>query len=513
MRTIGWGTVAAVSPLAMCADPALRTRKPNIILILADDMGWSDPGCYGGEIDTPNLDLIAGRGIRFTQFHNTSKCFPSRACLLTGLYAQQCGMDTQPGSIRGAVTLGEVMRSAGYRTLMVGKHHGTDNPFDRGFDHYYGMRDGAANYFNPGIQRPGEGVPAQKRPGQRIWCFDDNVVQPYTPVERDFYTTDYYTKWALEFLDRYREEERPFFLYLSYTAPHDPLQAWQADIDKYRGRFLAGYDSIRHARYDRQKAVTLIDDTFPLSPPTYQDWANLTEEEKRDQDLRMAVYAAMIDRLDQNIGKLLAKIRELGEEENTLILFASDNGCSAEVVRLGSGEIGTMTRWASLGRDWANVSNTPFRFYKNYSFEGGICTPLIACWPGASLKGGQVSHRMAHFIDFMPTLVEIAGAEYPTEHNGRAIPPMEGESFLPVLKGNEKARHRPLFWQWGQGKAVVKDGWKLVSHAREPGELYDIVEDKTETVNVAEEHPETVAELDTLWEAWYRRCKIPVTPE
>jgi len=509
-----------VVPLAQAVFAAGQPpSRPNIVLILADDLGWSDTAPYGSEIATPNLDRLAAAGVRFTQFHNTAKCFPSRACLLTGLYAQQCGMDRKPAVIRNAVTLGEVLRSAGYRTYMAGKHHGTENPYERGFDHYFGLRDGACNYFNPGRQRPGEGKPAQKRPN-RAWCIDARLFQPYTPPEKDFYTTDYFTRYALKFLDEGQGDKRPFFLYLAFNAPHDPLMAWPEDIAKYRGKYRAGYGAIRRARYQRQRKMGLIDDTFPLSAPTHRPWSSLSEEEKDTEELKMAVYAAMIDRMDQNIGKILAKLRELGVEKNTLVIFTSDNGASAEVVTKGynvpgTGEIGTMTRWSSLGPDWANVGNTPYRFYKNYSYEGGICTPFIVSWPeflessrAAFHPGGVVRDYPGHFIDIMATFVEVAGAKYPEQFHGQRIWPLAGESLIPVLTGKKKERRKPLFFQWSRGRAVRKGNWKLVSWGRGenvPWELYDIAEDKTETRNLASRYPETVRSLANLYAEWYRR--------
>ncbi|MGC9342571.1 MAG: sulfatase-like hydrolase/transferase, partial [Bacteroidales bacterium] len=292
-------------------------ENPNIILILADDLGWSDIGCFGSEVHTPNLDKLAENGIRFTNIHNTSKCFPSRACLLTGLYAQQSGYNrsfNQP--LLNAVTFGEVLRNAGYRTLWSGKHHGLQNPVTIGFDRYYGLKDGATNYFNPGKQRPGEPKPAQKR-NDREWCIDSVLYAPYTPEEKDFYTTDYFTNYALEWLEEYKDEDKPYILYLAYNAPHDPLQAWPKDIDKYRGKYMEGYEPTRKARYEKQKEIGLIDESYKLSDPVYTPWESLTDSQKVEEDLRMAVYAAMIDRMDQNIGMVLDKVRELGEEDNT----------------------------------------------------------------------------------------------------------------------------------------------------------------------------------------------------
>ncbi len=486
-----------------------QETRPNIILILADDMGWSDLGCYGSEIATPNLDSLAKGGIRFTQMHNTAKCMPSRACLLTGLYAQQCGMDRKPVHFtKNCVTLGDVLRGAGYRTLASGKHHSLDSLYDQGFDRYYGLRDGACNYFNPGKPRLGEGIPAQKRPGKRAWCIDDKTFVGYTPKEKDFYTTDYFAKHAIGYLDEYKNEEKPFFLYLAFNAPHDPLQAWPKDIKKYEDRYKDGWAVLRRQRYRRQVELGLIDKSMPLSEPTYNDWDALSDEQKKIESRKMAVYAAMVDCMDRNIGKLLAKLKELGKEKNTLILFASDNGCSAEVVRLKNqtGKIGEMTRWTSLGGDWANASNVPYRYFKNRSHQGGICTPLIAWGPGVIKRPGTITDHTGHFIDIMPTLMEVSGASYPKTHKGQTITPYEGESLVPVLRGKAARRRGAIFWQWSRGKAVLKGKWKLVAW-REKWELYDMEKDKTETTDLSAKHPEVVNELKALHEKWLVHCE------
>ncbi|MBN2164179.1 MAG: arylsulfatase [Pontiellaceae bacterium] len=481
---------------------------PNILLILADDMGWSDLGCYGGEIRTPNLDRLAQNGIRFRQFRNTAKCNTSRACLLTGVYAQQCGM-MKPAAMQHAVTLGEVLRTAGYRTLWVGKHHGTENPVTRGFDRYYGLRDGCSNHFNPGLARAGEASPARKR-SDRAWCIDEELLVPFTPADKDFYTTDAFTDMALNYLEQYKDEKQPFFLYVAYTAPHDPLMAWPEDIAKYEGVYDVGYEKIRTARYQRQKIMGLIDARFSLSDALFSDWAALAPETRKDEVRRMQVYAAMVDRMDQNIGRILEKLRELNQLDNTLILFASDNGASAEVVESGDqipgfGEIGTMTRWASQEKDWANVSNTPFRYYKNYSHEGGIGTPLIAHWPGGIKAPGRFSDFSGHFIDFMPTLMEIAGARYPGMFNGQEIVPMQGTSFASVFDDREALRSAPVFWQWKQGRAVCDGRWKLVAwNADSTGywELYDMETDRTETTDLASRYPEVVERIAARYDQW-----------
>ena len=493
--------------LVSCSSPG--PVPPNIILISADDLGWSDLGCYGSEISTPNIDRLAEQGMRFTSFYNTSKCFPSRACLLTGIYAQQSGYDRsyeQP--LQHAVTLGEVLRNAGYITLWSGKHHGLENPIYRGFDHYYGLKDGACNHFNPGEQRPGEGRPARKSWGgekaRRAWCMDSVMVAPYTPEERDFYTTDYFTNYAIDWLEQYSSDKRPLFLYLAYTAPHDPLMAWPEDIRKYEGRYDRGYETIRKARYEKQQALGLVDETFRLSKPVYQAWDTLSDSLRSEESRKMEVYAAMIDRLDQNIGRVLLALEETGRSENTLILFVSDNGASAEVVRLDDdyGEIGTLTRWSSLGPDWANVSNTPFRYYKNYSYEGGINTPLIVYWPG-KIAAGTFSVFPGHFIDIMATFTDIAGATYPEEFNGTAITPLQGESLLPAFRGEQAERSGALYWEWWEGQAVREGNWKLVRWGIDNAwELYHISVDPTETVNVASDYPEQVRVLEQEFTTW-----------
>jgi len=486
-----------------------KQELPNIILISVDDMGWSDLGCYGSEIRTPNIDALAGQGMRFTQFHNTSKCFPSRACLLTGVYAQQSGYDRSFNEpLKNVVTLGEVLREAGYITLWSGKHHGLENPIYRGFDHYYGLKDGACNHFNPGEQRPGEGAPARKnRSGEkarRAWCIDSLMFAPYTPEEKDFYTTDYFTHYAVDWLETYQEEDRPLFLYLAFTAPHDPLMAWPEDIAKYEGWYDKGYEPIRQERYARQLEMGLIDEGYQLSEATYYDWDTLSPELKKEEARKMEVYAAMIDRLDQNVGRLLNTLEETGRADNTLILFVSDNGASAEMVHIEDdyGEIGTMTLWSSLGPQWANVSNTPFRYFKNYSFEGGINTPLIAYWPD-NIEPGSFSRFPGHFIDIMATLVDLSGANYPLEFKGERITPLQGESLLPAFAGENPERSRPLFWEWSKGQAVRHADWKLVRWGKEkPWDLYKVTEDPTEINNLASLYPDTVKSMEEMFRIW-----------
>jgi len=509
-----------VIALFVSLSTAFSKQRPNIIFILVDDMGFSDIGCYGGEVNTPHLDRLAENGLRFTNMYNTSKCFPSRACLLTGVYAQQCGMSRSSKGIKNAITMADLLRTEGYRTLAVGKHHSNKSLHDRGFDRFYGFHYGpgksCANHFNPGEQRSGEGVPARKKGESRAYCFDDRKMLPYyTPKEKDWYTTDYFTKWAIDFLEEYKNEDKPYFLYVSYTAPHDPLHAWPEDIAKYEGVYDKGYEAIRNARFKRQREMGLFGPEAILTKPSHKPWNSLSAEQKKDQARRMQVYAAMIDRVDQNVGKIRAKIKELGEEDNTLIMFASDNGSSAENVNAGTGEVGSLTRWSSLQKEWANVSNTPFRYWKNLSHEGGICTPFIAYWPEVITNKGKINRQPVHFVDIMATVSNITGASYPASFNGERIIPLQGESLLPALQGKVlPKRDKPIFFEFRSGGAVRDGKWKLVTKSipKKPKnplkdkvtwELYDMSTDMTETHDVAKENHEVVQRLSQLWKNWY----------
>lgn len=485
---------------------ASSEEKPNIILILADDLGWSDIGCYGSEVETPNLDWLAENGVRFTQMYNTAKCNPSRASLITGLYAQQVGYEaTYLQPLKNGITFGELLQSAGYRTLWAGKHHGFDHPMDRGFDRYFGLMEGASNHFNPGPRREDEPQPAQKRP-DRPFYEDRKLLQPFSPP-KDYYSTDYFTKYALQWLEEFKAEDKPFFLYLSYTAPHDPLMAWPEDIEKYKGKYSEGYEVIRQRRFEKQKKMGLIDEKYILSEPTHIPWASLPDSLRKVEERKMEVYAAMIDRMDQKIGEIIQKVRDLGELENTVFIFLSDNGASSEVVNIpGDGNIGSVGQWTSLGPDWANVGNTPLRFYKNYSFEGGIKTPLIISWPKGLGNANQFIDFPAHLIDILPTLAEISGAEYPLEFEGNPILPAEGQSLIPPILNGNSDREKPLFWEWSVGKAVRNGDWKLVAHGKEASwELYNLGEDPSETQNIISQHPEIAQNLQLLFEEWKKK--------
>ena len=528
IKNVSFGIAGLALLITACAEPVDTEEtavtetagKPNILLVMVDDMGFSDIGAYGSEVQTPNLDRLADQGMRFNQFRNTSKCWPTRATLLTGQYAQRVGLSVDILTHRNHATLGDVLQSAGYKTLMVGKHHALDNPYDMGFDHYWGMRDGAANHFNPGYQREGEAVPAHKRRNQRVFCFDAKCVQPFTPDSKDYYTTDTFTDWAIELLGRHESEndEQPFFLYLAYTAPHDPIQAWPRDIAKYAGRYDVGYEAIAQARYERQLELGIIDaKTHPRSEPMHRPWAELDAEEQAEQARVMAVYSAMIDSIDQNLGRLLGYLEETGERDNTLIMFLSDNGASAEIVEIGEGEIGAVDRWASIGGHWANVSNVPFKSYKNSTFEGGVETPFIVSWPGVIPPTDTVNETSAHLVDIMPTLLEITGASYPDSLRGHPVGAMDGISLLPAFKAGTIERAKPVFFEWRNSRAVIDGHWKLVVHKIPPRdaetglwdfstqewELYDLSTDRTETNNLAGSRPEKLAELREKYEAWW----------
>jgi len=472
----------------------------NIMLIMADDMGYSDIGCYGGEIRTPNLDRLAAGGIRFTQFYNNAKCAPTRASLLSGQYSQAVAT----GAMRRCVTIAEVLRQAGYRTLMTGKWHAAGLPTHRGFDRYFGLADGCCNFFNPGPRRPGEPEPGRKRFPRR-WGIDDKQFRPWTPPKR-FYTTDAFTDYAIQYLDQYKGDGKPFFLYVAYTAPHYPLHAWPEDIARYRGKYLKGWDALRAERHQRMLDMGLVDKRWRLSPRDKRSPAWDDVKDKAAWDLKMAVYAAMIDRMDQNIGRLLAKVKKLGVEDNTLVMFLSDNGgCAENVNRTPTIPPGPVESYRTVDLPWANASNTPFRKYKRYDHEGGVATPFIACWPAAIQQRGAVTHQVGHIIDIMATCLDVAGAKYPASRAGHEVLPLEGKSLLPVLRGKTREGHDALFWQFSSARAVRQGKWKLVVDGKGPWELYDLEADRTELHNLAEQHPDKVKQLAAFWDAWARR--------
>lgn len=492
-------------------------EKPNIVLIIVDDMGWSDLGCYGGEIKTPNINKLADDGIRFRKFYNTAKCSTSRAALLCGLYPAQTGTYAKvPKTYKNAVTLGEVLKEAGYKTYASGKHHSEESLYDRGFDRYYGLNTGACNHFNPGLKREGEAEPGRKG-HPRFWTDDslrfntrDKKYQNYFPA--GFYSTDVFTTKAIEYLNDWKKNDskNPFFLYLAYTAPHDPLQAWQKDIDKYEGVYDVGFEKIREARYKKQKKLGLIDPKkAPLSIPTHKKWRALSKSVRKEQTKRMQIHAAMVDCIDQNIGKLIKSLKDNQAYEDTLILFCSDNGAQNYEFKYNFPyETGTVGSYQGLGVHWSNVSNSPFRYDKESSYNGGVRTPMIMHWPKKIVKPGRITNKTGHLVDFMATFVDITKAKYPKRYNGQTIHPMEGVSLTDVIKNKEKIERPPIYNKWKNGCFVIDGDYKLVSKDKgKTWALYDLRKDDTETKDLSKKDSKKYKELLVLFKTWEKRMK------
>lgn len=480
--------------------------RPNIILVMCDDMGWSDIGCYGGEVQTPHLDRLAREGMRFRQFYNNAKCTTTRASLVTGLYPRR----GKGGLLRrNMVTLGEVLGQAGYRTTLSGKWHlgrGKDtHPFHRGFQDFYGLLDGCSNFFDPA--RPD---PAYKGSRVRSFGHDDRMV---TEFPEGYYTTDAFTDHALETIERSSREEKPFFLHLTYTAPHYPLHAWPADIARYLGKYREGWKALREARFRRQLKMGLIDkERYSLSGTDSRsyDWETANHE---FEDHRMAVYAAMIDRMDQNLGRILAALDRLGIADDTLVMFFSDNGGCAE--EPGGRDPrkrnpGPVDDYVAVGPAWGWAQNAPFRRYKVWMHEGGINTPCIVRWPGR-VPANRITDEVGHIIDILPTFLELAGHDYPETFGGREILPVEGKSLLPVLLGGKREGHAELFWEFSGNRAVRRGDHKLVwDKLTKSWELYDLSRDRTETSDLAPDQPELVESLRKSWEDWARKTGLKV---
>lgn len=490
---------------------SLAGSRPNILLIMADDLGFADLGCYGATIvETPNLDRLGFGGTRFTQCYNNAKCAPSRATLLTGLYSQQVGCHGPPVTWRHCATLAEALQPAGYRSWLSGKWHAGQSPHDRGFEREFALCNGHCNYWNGAYASP---VPPDFEPDwyrthRTRWAFDGVDHANWAPDAPNFFTTDAFSDAAVRFITAGADDPAPFLLHLAYTAPHFPLQAPPEDIAKYRGRFRDGWDAMRARRHARQLELGLLDPAWPLSardeatPP----WDDVAEQDRDDWDLRMAVYAAMIDRMDRGIGRVLDALDATGQRDNTLILFLSDNGGNAEEFnRTPDVAPGPIASFRTLDPPWAGATNTPFRKYKTWNHEGGISTPLIAHWPGR-VPAGRICGDVVHILDFMPTCLELAGAAYPTENAGEPVLPLEGRSFVPALAGQPSAPRDLLCWQFGGAAAARRGRWKVVRLDRKSGwELYDVEADRTETRNLAAVEPARTAALVADWEAWARR--------
>lgn len=469
--------------------------RPNIILIMCDDMGFSDLGSYGGEIETPNLDSLAYNGLRFTDFHNNAKCSETRASLMTGLWHQQSKNLKKPNH----VTLAEVLKSSGYSTSMVGKWHVNGHPMDRGFEHYFGFLNGCINFFNGNEWNSGEN---NMYLGKKPWIAGD-----------DFYSTDAFTHFAKEFITEMtiNKPDSPFFLYLAHNAPHFPLQAPGVNIEKYKGKYRLGWDNLRKNRAERMKKLGIIDQNWKLSDrdPKIESWSSLDNEEKRFMEPMMEVYAAMLDRLDENIGELIQYLKKRNLFENTLIMFLSDNGaCPYERLRNDILTPGPEESEIAYDARWANACNTPLRLYKQYAHNGGTLTPFIAHWPKKIKNKGSITTRIGHIVDIMPTLIDVGMAEYPTKLNGKNILPMEGESLINILLGtsDSQTRTKPIFWEFSGHHAIRIGPWKLVAEKSKEWELYKIDKDRTESNNLAKKYPEKVEELAVLYKHWAERA-------
>lgn len=491
LSIVSWGCTS---------DQASTTSEPpNIIILFADDMGYSDLGCMGSEIQTPNLDKLAENGVLMTHFYTTSRCCPSRASLMTGQYAHRAGMghmnyDWGLPSYRGfltngAVTIPEVLKNRGYRTLMTGKWHIGDErpnwPIDRGFERFYGIPAGGGVYFWPpvGLERP--------------VYLNDQQIEPGA----NWYSTDAFTTQAIEFIQEAKQDKKPFFLYTAYIAPHFPLQAWPEDIAKYKGKYDAGYESVRRARFEKQQALGVLPPNMKLSPPDFSPWDAIQEVDAEAR--RMEVYAAMVDRLDQNVGRLMKTLAAEGLAENTIVFFLSDNGGSPEGRKdTPTVEIGSPESFEAYGKSWANVSNTPYRLYKSMEHEGGLLTPLIAHWPAGLSQKGWITHEPAHMVDFMATCLDLAGADYPKMLVGESVLPLVGESFLPQLQGQKADADRLLFWEHQGNKAVRQGDWKLVKRHKKDWELYNLEQDPTELEDLAAQYLEIRESLIAAYEQW-----------
>lgn len=536
-------------------------QKPNVIVILADDMGFSDIGCFGSEIKTPNIDRLASNGLRFTQFYNTARCSPTRASLLSGLYPHQAGMGHLASSAveeeegyrndlsRNAVTMAEVFKSNGYATYMTGKWHLSQNiapdgdksnwPQQRGFDRHFGTINGSGSFYDPGTL-----------------VSNNKFVAP----GKDFYYTNAISDTTVKYINE-NPDGIPFFFYVAYTSAHWPLHAPEKEVEKYKGVYNSGWDEIRVQRFNKLKELGIIDQRCVLTERGVDipEWKNETMKEW--QVRRMEVYAAMIDIMDQGIGRIITALEQKGILDNTVIFYMHDNGGCAEpqgtnkpevplteeqkvlhpfpydsvfygrrseysrdgrYVRSGRGVMpGDADTWVAYGEEWANVSNTPFRLYKHWVHEGGISSPLIVHWPAGISAKNELRSQPSHLIDIMATCIDIAGLKYPKEFNGNAIQPYEGKSLSPAFT-NQATERESIFWEHEGNRAIRSGKWKLVSRTKyvkkftdadeKAWELYNIEIDRSETINLALKYPEKVKELSLLWEREAIRTKAKPWP-
>ena len=537
--TLPWLGLLCWSSLAQAvsADEREAAPRPNVLLIMADDLGFSDLGCYGGEIETPNLDRLAEHGLRFTQFHNTARCWPTRAARLTGYSAQQVRRDTVPGLPSGgrgarpawAPLLPKLLEPHGYRSYHSGKWHIDGMPVAEGFDRSYYLAD-QGRFFNPKRHYEDDRGLPPVRPRQNTMRPRQNTVGPGT----DYYATTAIADHAIKCLEEHaaKHAQQPFFHYLAFTAPHFPLHALPEDIERYREKYRAGWDATRAARWKRQQELALpfrqLSDVERNVGPPYHfpealktlgpgevnrpvPWSELSKEQQAFQADKMAIHAAMIDRMDREIGRVIDQLKAMNAWDNTLVLFLSDNGASAEIMVRDDGHDpaaspGSAATYLCLGPGWSTVCNTPFRRHKTWVHQGGIATPLVVHWP-AGIENGGTRHTPGHVIDIVPTILEAAGIDRPQELNGKPVPAPPGRSLLPAFARDRLIERDSLWWLHEGNRAIRVGDWKLVAAAKEPWELYDLARDPAETTNLAAEKPEKAEELAKAWEQQFREIQ------
>ncbi len=487
---------------------------PNILIIMVDDMGYSDIGCYGGEIETPCLDKLANQGIRYTQMYNTSKCNTSRESLLCGKYVTR---DTEHKNFASSPTISEILKKSNYKTFMVGKNHNGINPLERGFDKFMGLQGGLTNYFCPSPKMI-DGTPvAYTKTSVRKWMVNDKWVDTFTPSDPNFYTTDAFTDVAIDWLQESEKDKEPFFLYMAFNAPHNPLQAPADVVEKYKGKFDEGFQAIRKKRYKKMLDLGVIKkENTSLHPVDISEWSKLSEKEKEYEAACMEVYAACIDKVDENIDRVIKTLERQGKLKNTLVLFMSDNG--AERVRgkehlkyyhpTGKERLGGPQSFLYLGKDWCQVANTPFNLHKKTSHEGGIRTPLIAFWPKGIKAPNRWNREPIHLVDVMSTILEITGEKYPNKINGVKTKANDGISLLPSFLSKPLAKREiPIGNDYKFGKMLRDGEWKLVSYKKESWELYNMKKDQSETNNVSSKFPGKVKELEDKYYQWKKNSQ------
>lgn len=504
------------------AEPASAANRPNVIVFLADDLGYSDLGCYGSEIETPNLDALAAGGLRLTQFYNTARCWPTRGALLTGYYAQQVRRDTLPGVPVGqrppwARLLPEMLRPLGYRSYHSGKWHVDGMPLPGGFDRSYYVQD-TGRLFRPRVH------------------YEDDQKLPAVNPDAGYYATTAIADHAIRCLRDHAEQHagQPFFQYIAFTVPHFPLQAPPEDIAKYRDRYRAGWEAVRQERYERMKKLGIVD--CPLSPverdvgPPYHfpqaletlgpgevnrplAWDELNEEQREFQAIKMAIHAAMVDRMDREIGRVLDQLRVMKSFDDTLIFFLSDNGASAEIMVRDDGHDpaappGSAATHLCLGPGWSSVANTPLRRHKTWVHEGGISTPLVVHWPAGIAARGELRHTPGHVIDFVPTILELTGSKPPEEYDGKPVPSRPGKSLVPAFAEDRQIARDSLWWLHEGNRAIRVGDWKLVAAGgKGPWELYDLSVDRGETNNLINEIPDLARQLEQRWQQQFNEFR------